>query len=203
MLTVRPALWLMPLDNLHMTVLEIAHSRTKEEIDGMVAAMSDHVPGIVNFIHDAEKEVVLEQPMVGYDDAAVALGFVPAASERGGEFDGAYTYHHLRRDIYDLCEKSGVEVASRYVVPSAHLTIGRWVDQEAVKEGRVGRLVQSLEEVNEELRTRYGGVGQKNGRWTVGEEKGLVCRVGQVWYGGGESCAEGRPLEESSVQKRK
>ena len=191
----------MPLENLHMTVLEMAHSRTKEEIDGMVAAMSDHVPGIVNFIHDTRKNVVLEQPMVGYDDAAVALSFVTAASERGKGGEEAYTYHHLRRDIYGLCEKSGVEVASRYVVPSAHLTIGRWVDQEAMKEGRVGRLVELLEEVNEELKKKYVEDGKGIERWRVGEERGLVCRVGQVWYGGGDSWAEGLPLDERSTHK--
>ena len=76
--------------------------------------------------------------MLSYDSAAVALSFVPAAAttttegesaDGEGEEEPNYTYHHLRRDIYNLCKSTGVQIASRYTVPSAHLTIARFLTQ--------------------------------------------------------------------------
>ncbi len=48
----------------------------------------------------------------------------PKPDDRAGRDDG-YTYHHLRRDIFGLVGGTGVDIASRYVVPSAHMTLGR------------------------------------------------------------------------------
>lgn len=42
-------------------------------------------------------------------------------------FSPNYTYHHLRRDMYDLCDDMGVKPVSRYFHPSAHITIARFV----------------------------------------------------------------------------
>ena len=175
----------MPPSNLHTTVLEIAHSRTAGEIEAMVSRISPQVEDIVNYTRAHHAGLI--KPMISYDGSALALSFVPDTAT-------TYTYHHLRRDIYKLASNSGVEVASRYVVPSAHLTIARWVDQRVVEKRRVGELVDVLEQLNAELEGKYwGDDGNAAGlRWQVGEEKGLVCRRGQVWYGGGESFAEGK-----------
>ena len=76
---------------------------------------------------------------------------------------------------------------------SAHLTIARFVDRGILEEGRVRALVECVEGVNEALEQEFGGGGGygEEWGWTVGEEKGLVCREGRVWYGGGESLGEG------------
>ena len=176
--------------------------------------------------------------MLSYDSSAIALSFLPAAGEASsspsslGERaeatedledaeivrDDAFTYHHLRRSIYDLCTKAGVEVASRYTVPSAHLTIARFVTQDdiiaqgrneiqpadegvatepvAVDQGKVKRLVDEIEKMNTWLEEEYwpkdGKKTKKGGEWIVGERKGLDCRRGTLWYGGGETIRLGK-----------
>ena len=193
----------MPIDCLHMTVLEITHSKTEAEIEHLVNIMESKVPGIAD--HTLDHRARLVKPMLSYDAAAIALSFLPAAGEgllkeKVADAD-AYTYHHLRRDVYGLSKATGVEVASRYVVPSSHLTIARFVtqtdiqanDSNAVDHGKVERLVRNLEEINLELRARTWVEDSLTsaGSWTVGEEKGLVYRKGTLWYGGGDSHYEG------------
>ena len=197
----------MPVDCLHMTVLEIAHSKTEAEIEHLVNVMENKIPGITD--HTLDHRARLVKPMLSFDAAAIALSFLPAAGEglpeeKVADADAdadAYTYHHLRRDIYRLSKATGVEVASRYVVPSSHLTIARFVsqtdiqanDSNAVDSGKIERLVGKLEDINVELRaTIWGEDSLTNaGSWTVGEEKGLVYRKGTLWYGGGQSHHEG------------
>ena len=194
----------MPLDCLHMTVLEITHSKTEAEIEHIANSMDSQVAEIADFTYNNRARLV--KPMLSYDAAAIALSFLPAAGEglpeaKGADAD-AYTYHHLRRDLYGLCESAGVEVASRYVVPSSHLTIARFVTQKDITSkdgngidgGKVEGLVGKLEEINAELRSKYWSedswIGK--GSWVVGEEKGLVNRRGTLWYGGGHSHYEGK-----------
>ena len=187
-----------------MTVLEVTHSKTEAEIEHLVDVMDSKVPEITDFTREHRARLV--KPMLSYDAAAIALSFLPAAGEGFLETkaDGAdtYTYHHLRRDIYGLCKSTGVEVASRYVVPSSHLTIARFVTQEDIlgKDGNsIGRdkvegLVGKLDEINAELRSEYWSQDSltNGGSWIVGEEKGLVNRRGTLWYGGGHSHHEGK-----------
>lgn len=176
--------------------------------------------------------------MLSYDTAAIALSFIPAAGEGLSSTssatrttqnanrvdldppeteivrDDSYTYHHLRRSLYDLCTEAGVEVASRYTVPSAHLTIARFVSQKDISmqqngndrkeqeaettvnidNEKVKELINKIEEVNAWLQEKYWPKEsgeeeaiEKEGEWIVGEEKGLDCRKGTLWYGGGET----------------
>ena len=199
-------LWLMPLECLHMTVLEITHSKTAAEIEQLVNTMQGRVPEIADYTYSHRARLV--KPMLSYDAAAIALSFLPAAGEGLPEDKAAdadtYTYHHLRRDMYGLCKSTGVEVASRYVVPSSHLTIARFVTQQhilskdgkGVDQGKVEVLVQKLEEINADLQSKYwSGDGLiSDGSWTVGEEKGLDYRRGSLWYGGGHTHHVGKGL---------
>lgn len=203
----------MPLDKLHVNTFEITHSRTAAEIDRLAAALAPRVAGITDytFTHRAR----LTKPLLGYDAAAVALTYVPAAGEptayegRGREDDG-YTYHHLRRDLHGLCRETGVELDQRYTVPSAHLTVARFVGQEDfcssssssseassdIDHGKVERYVQALEKINEWLVAEYwpreGEEVREGAEWIVGEEMGLDHRRGTLWYGGGETVRLGR-----------
>ena len=189
----------MPVECLHMTVLEITHSKTATEIEHLVNNMEGKVPEITDFTYTHRARLV--KPMLSYDAAAIALSFLPAAGEglpeeKAADAD-AYTYHHLRRDMYGLCKSAGVEVASRYVVPSSHLTIARFVTQQdisskdgkGVDHGKAEVLVGKLEEINADLRSEYWSADglTSEGSWTVGEEKGLDYRRGTLWYGGGHS----------------
>ncbi|KAL8874806.1 MAG: hypothetical protein Q9192_009146 [Flavoplaca navasiana] len=197
----------MPTECLHMTALEIDFSRTAEEIDAIVKTMFDKIREITDypFAHRAR----LIKPMLSYDTAAIALSYVPAAGEsppdgRHNSAD-AYTYHHLRRDLYELSKSTGVEIASRYVVPSAHLTIARFVtqadiavseDDETPDPPKVQKLLDQIEKINADLRDRYWPKDDQRimagGEWIVGQEKGLDCRKGTLWYGGGQTIRLGK-----------
>ncbi|KAB2569844.1 RNA ligase/cyclic nucleotide phosphodiesterase [Lasiodiplodia theobromae] len=218
-----PNLWLMPQTSLHMTALEITHSRTAEEIATLLAQLTPAVPALANHPSSSpHHRARLVRPLLGFDASAIALSFVPAADgeglvggaaaaangvkplvdsagrERRPE-DDAYTYHHLRRDLFAKATEAGVKVDSRYVVPSAHLTVARFIrDEDFWVEGEKGKvdgekvrkLVERIEEVNawlkEEFWPRVEGQGIKEGgEWVVGEGKGLDCRRGTLWYGSG------------------
>jgi vesicle-fusing ATPase len=134
-------------------------------------------------------------PKIGFDASALALSFVPSPS--------TYTYHHLRRDIYDLCSKTGVQVDSRYVVPSSHLTIGRFInatdfenEERKFDMRKMETFIQKIEEINDWLEKNFwpesDGTVVPAGEWYVGEEKGLDCRMGRLWYGDGKTVYLGR-----------
>jgi len=175
-----PDLWIMPRDNLHLTVLEITHSTTAEFVEMLIERMKPGLEKIVN--HPKTHRARLVKPMLSFDAAALAVSFVPAAGKEGDE----YTYHHLRRDFYAMSKSVNVGVTSRYLVPSAHISIARFVTSKDHEEnGSVDRAkmqawMEKVWEINEEI-------ANWEGEWFVGEERGIDCRGGRVWYGGGET----------------
>ena len=196
----------MPLDNLHMTAMEITHSLTIEEIDHIVSILLPNVDAIVDLPYYRRARLI--KPMVSYDSAALALSFVPATGEAVPEdrraSEDEYTYHHLRRDLYTAIENAGVKVASRYIVPSAHLTIARFNTPNVFggTDGLMGnestldpkkrrRWIREIETINNWLKTEYwpqkGNEIKAGGEWIVGEERGIDFRKGRLWYGGGET----------------
>lgn len=198
----------MPPTSLHMTALEITHSLTASEIDALVDQIRPYMETITDFPSVEGHRARLVRPTLSFDAQALALSYLPAAGEdsatkRTSE-DDAYTYHHLRRDLFALATKTGVKVASRYVVPSAHLTVGRFIESTdfETEDGKVNRakvsaLVKAIEEINEWLQKEYWpreGSGIKDGgEWIVGQEKGLDFRHGALWYGnGGETVRLGK-----------
>ncbi|GIJ83155.1 hypothetical protein Asppvi_001674 [Aspergillus pseudoviridinutans] len=212
--SVAPTLWLMPSANLHTTVLEIAHSLTEEQIESLVNTLQSSQGVTTSEIADYAfaHRTRLVKPMVGFDSAAMALTFVPAAGEASDAQrtieDETYSYHHLRRDIFDMVRAAGIPVASRYIVPSAHLTIARFVTQDgftkegaAVGEGhvdpsKVKELIDKIDEINQKLQEEYwlseNGTIKAGGEWLVGQGKGLVIRRGRLWYGGGDDVNLGK-----------
>ena len=193
----------MPLGCLHMTVLEMTHSGTEPEIQEFVDVLLPKAQDIVDYTYDHHARLI--KPMVGYDAAALALTFLPAASDGRSVPGDSYTYHHLRRDLYNLCKTTGVKIASRYTVPSAHLTVARFVDPEDFshdsKSGdadprKMREWVETLEKVNNWLQETYWpnnhGIISEGGEWIVGQERGLDFRKGVCWYGGGETISLGK-----------
>lgn len=203
----------MPLENLHTTVLEIAHSLTEEQIEDMVKTLQSSKDISTSHIADYtfSYRTRLVKPMVSFDSAAMALSFVPAAGEgsdaqQSPEGD-SYSYHHLRRDVFEMVRKAGIPVASRYSVPSAHLTIARFITQDGftttgadgqvqVDKARVKTLVEKIEYINKKLQSGYwprgDGTIPAGGEWLVGEEKGLVIQKGRLWYGDGTTVQLGK-----------
>ncbi|KAI1463862.1 RNA ligase/cyclic nucleotide phosphodiesterase [Daldinia caldariorum] len=200
---VAPALWLMPPHRMHITTLEIDFSRTAAEIEALKETLRPSIPRIANFTFRHRSRLV--KPMVSYDLSAVALSFLPASSEPrlspppaaasdSGEGSGdggdSYTYHHLRRDMWELAKDAGVIVTSRYVVPSAHVTLARYLaDADHASPEQRKRWVDTIDEINAWLEAEvWDNAGSRLvGEWVVGQEKGLDVRVGTLWYGGGRT----------------
>ncbi len=108
-----------------------------------------------------------------------------------------FTYHHLRRDLFNIAKKTGVSIDSRYVVPSSHITVGRFLTQEDHEgEGKMAAWIEKIEEINEWLEDKYwpkeGGQVREDAQWIVGQERGLDCRAGALWYGGGSTVRIGK-----------
>ena len=169
---------------------EITHSKTAEEIEALKEQVAPVAGQVVEYTKASTRKARLIRPMIGFDASALALSFVPAAGERDD-----FSYHHLRRDVFDVLTEAGVKVDSRYVVPSAHLTIGRFItrgdfETEAkLDAGKMERFVSAIDEVNQWLQEKYWKDEQRGG-WTVGEGDGIVLRWGTVWYGGGQTMAQ-------------
>ena len=148
-----------------MTALEITHSLTAPEIEALVEKMLPDVPEIADYTYTHRARLV--KPLLSYDAQALALSFLPANGEPGssreeGGHDDAYTYHHLRKDLFDRAQATDVKVASRYAVPSAHLTIARFISKKGfetaegeVDRGQVRKLVTMIEKINRWLEAEY------------------------------------------------
>ncbi|KAJ5815213.1 60S ribosomal protein L44 [Penicillium riverlandense] len=153
-----PTLWFMPSDRLHMTAMEITSCRTESEIEDLVSFLQQRAPLQELVDYTLTHRARLVKPMVNYDSSAIALSFVPAAGE-----DDRYTYHHLRSDIYDSITRSGCPITSRYTVPSAHVTLARFITQDGFLLGdtkeldreRSSLLVDTIEKINDRLRDKY------------------------------------------------
>lgn len=186
-----------------MTTLEIRAARPAPEIEQIVSkirARSGLVPDIINYTHDRQPRLI--KPRISYDSAAIALSFVPAVGEGTNDEwrkrNDRYTYHHLRRDLFDKVTAAGIDVAGRYAVPSAHITIARFISHDgsdragnAIDHRHISEFVKRLEEINEGLKFKYWPKDNlenstRAGEWCVGEEKGLELIKGTIWYGKGE-----------------
>ncbi|KAI2620364.1 RNA ligase/cyclic nucleotide phosphodiesterase [Hypomontagnella submonticulosa] len=196
-----PKIWLMPLYRMHITTLEIDFSRTADEIEALKESLKPAIPHIASFTHQHRSRLV--KPMISYDLSAFALSFLPAAGEPAlspaptapdtvqvlKQGDG-YTYHHLRRDVWEQAKEAGVTVSSRYIVPSAHITLGRYLtEEEHVTPEQRKKWVDGIDEINVWLEAEVWNNAESRliGEWVVGQEKGLDVRVGTLWYGGGRT----------------
>ncbi|KAI1331796.1 RNA ligase/cyclic nucleotide phosphodiesterase [Xylariaceae sp. FL0255] len=109
--SVAPNIWLMPQYCMHITTLELAFSRTAEEIESLKNTIKSAIPDIASYTYLHRARLV--KPMISYDLSAFAVSFLPAAGEvtlspaptapdnakvlkQGDD----YTYHHLRRDMW-------------------------------------------------------------------------------------------------------
>lgn len=191
----------MPSHRVHMTTIEVTHSRTPEEIAGLVSVIRRAIPSLTNLTYTHRSRLV--KPIISYDLSAIALSFLPAAGEKeiGPQYHDEssskgdeYTYHHLRRDVYDLLQTTGVEIDSRYVLPSAHITLGRYLtQQDHDTEEKRESWVRTIEDINKWLETEVWDTADGGfvGEWIVGQERGLDARCGTLWYGGGRTLMMG------------
>ncbi|KAJ0368973.1 hypothetical protein COL154_002370 [Colletotrichum chrysophilum] len=189
---------------MHLTTLEVTHSKTPEEIARLTDTMRSAIPYITDYTYTHRARLV--KPQISHDLSAFAVSFLPAAGEpsAGGPSSpaptaaqtpvvggDAYSYHHLRRDVFDLAQSTGVQIESRYQVPSAHITLGRFLGgaDHATPAAR-RRWVEAIEEINGWLESEVWGSHEEGGwcgEWVVGQERGLDARNGPLWYGGGRT----------------
>ena len=199
----------MPVENLHMTAMEITHSRTAKEISDLVQSHFQALSELADYTF--QHRVRLIKPLLSFDAQGLALSFLPTAGEvlpddRSKEED-VYTYHNLRRDLYTHLERAGIFVDSRYVVPSAHITIARFItsvdfrqvqpNDQLVDVKKVEKWINSIEEINFWLQNDYWPKpgdkhSRSSGEWIVGQDKGLDLRQGTLWYGGGDTVKLGK-----------
>jgi hypothetical protein len=190
-LTIHKALWTMPPSSLHMTALEITHSLTVPEIEAIVTQMQPILLTMASYTTTHRTRLV--KPVISFDAQALALSFLPAAGEPGRSLDeDKYSYHHLRRDLFAQAHAGGVKVGSRYIVPSAHLTIARFIKPQDFEMEALMRVVGELNKwLEKEFWPTEDGI-KDGGEWIVGEDKGLEVRKGALWYGsGGETVLVG------------
>ena len=191
-----------------MTAMEVTHSLTAAEIDELVKVLEPSHKAIADYPSSHRARLV--KPMLSYDSAALALSFVPAGGESPPDSrtieEDEYTYHHLRRDLHASITSAGVMVGSRYVVPSAHLTVARFNtpnvfggdpldDGSTLDIKKRKHWINEIDMINRWLEAEYWPEGEQlikpGGEWIIGEEKGLDYRKGALWYGGGESIYKG------------
>ena len=191
-----------------MTVLEIASSKAPQEVENMLTRLQPAFPGLAKATETRFSQPRLIKPTLTFDSSAVAISFVPASNRDRDR----YTYHHLRRDTYDMVAATGVSIGSRYFAPSAHVTLGRFITQEGftrpkaegrgVDQAKVGDVIKGFERINRWLEDEYtqqdDGNFPNGGMWVVGEEKKLECRKGTIWYGGGENVLQGQDSQPSN-----
>ncbi|KAJ5287032.1 hypothetical protein N7478_002718 [Penicillium angulare] len=188
-----PSLWLTPQEHLHLTTCEMVSASSAVKVDEVVETLQRTLPLETIVDYTLTHSPRLGRPVVSYDSTAFALSFVPAAED---DHD-TYSYHHLRRDLWDIASKSGCQFASRYNVPSAHITIARFAvppgeDKSKELDGlcsKANAIVNTIEGINQELRStewkRFGS--PTRGEWVVGQERGLELNKGRSWYGKGDA----------------
>ncbi|KAG9236344.1 RNA ligase/cyclic nucleotide phosphodiesterase [Amylocarpus encephaloides] len=192
-----PGIWTTPSTCLHMTVLEIVHTLTPEEVAACVATLRPCLKEMADW--PLKHRTRLIKPMLNIDDGAVALSFVPAAGEcRDSVSDDQYTYLHLRNDLSRMSCENGVEVVARYATTSSHMTVARFVSNKDHGDKRaMESWIKTLEALNIWLKDNYHPkIGQPNKvdvdcEWYIGAERPLEIRQGSLWYGGGETIETG------------
>jgi hypothetical protein len=182
-----------------MTTLEIRSERTGPEVDEICASLvqSGSLQELTNYTLTHRARLV--KPIVSIDTSAIALSFLPAAVEEDSSSysgkDDTFTYHLLRRDLYDIVTRSGCPIAARYTLPSAHITIARFVRPDGSEgdlrtvENYAANLVSKLDNINEKLGLNQYAV---RGEWVIGHEKGLELMKGRTWFGKGDSVELGK-----------
>lgn len=194
----------MPAHRMHITTLEVTFSKTPEEINAIKKVLEPAIPTVANYTYRHRSRLV--KPLISYDLSAFAVSFLPASGEPNisppTAMDTAdaiqqgdqYTYHHLRRDVWKLAQDAGITIDSRYIVPSAHITLGRYLtDADHATPEQRKKWVDTIDEINRWLESEVWdqAEGEIVGEWVVGQEKGLDVRVGTLWYGGGRTVLMG------------
>jgi hypothetical protein len=108
-----PDQYYYPGTDLHLTLLEICHSRSPQELFVIVQKLSTSIP----LLFQSVDSIHLDSPEVVFDTHACALGFLPSDNN----------LQRCRTAFVGILEKSGISLYSRYLANSAHVTVMRYI----------------------------------------------------------------------------
>jgi hypothetical protein len=148
-----PDQYYYPAADLHLTLLELGHSRTREAADELHGRVLAHAPALFHHLPAAH----LCEPRLSLDAGACALAFLP---EDGG-------LRRLRQSLAERLEACGIALDSRHGAGATHVTFLRYVRPLGVELGRWLERLTHLE-------------AQHPLRWTLAS---LWLTCGANWYG--------------------
>ena len=156
-------------------MFEVTNSLSRPELDDVLVKLIPHLPKL-STIPSELSPIVLDAPQLNLELSGIALSFLPRDRN-------LLTF---RARLWDTIARAGVMPRLRYALPSAHVTIGRFVEKGRGLGLERSEWVKLLQEINKDLE-------QYHGEWKI--EKVLV-REGALWYGGGKTlsnnCGGGR-----------
>ena len=161
------ALWLPPPSYLHLTVFEVTHSRTSEQLQPLVRAVRSHGSRLFDAL--PVDRVKLDSPLLNCDNAAVALTFLPV------DVDGN-DITTLRAEVSRRMSALGLKLDGRYVLSSAHVTIGKFIKPQ-LQHATMEQWLARLEQLREECKGWQG-------EWCLADGP-LQVMTDKSWYGGG------------------
>ena len=162
-----------------MTVLEVTNGLTSDQLLPIISSLT---PCSTSLTAPPLPLITLDTPMLNYDISGIALSFLPSSNE----------LIELRARAWDVIAHAGVIAKMRYALPSAHITVGRFVKRGSGLGVERAEWVRLLDVINDVLRGWEG-------KW---ELNSLALRAGVQWYGGGYSIAENGVLCVSHAMSR-
>ena len=164
-------LYPMPREDLHLSVIELSHRHTVSQLRNVSDQIgSSRIQEILDKVSTLSTKPGLISPTVSFDRMGIALNYLPSDAD-------PYTYHHLRSDMHAMALESGVKIDMCYTAPSAHITIGRFIDNRFFETAEArAKFVESVKELNEVLVRNQDG-------WVVGQDQGLEVQLGYLKFG--------------------
>jgi len=108
-----PDQYYYPPSDLHLTLVEICHSRSPEEANSIAGVVGSEIRRIAAMTSPPK----VDSPMLVFDSQAVALNFLPT--------DDAL--QDARQSILERLSTLGISTDSRYEIRSAHVTLMRYI----------------------------------------------------------------------------
>lgn len=150
------ALWLTPNEYLHMSVLEIDNTSTKNNIKEIMNILLSHIDQLITVANDGPE---LSNPLICFDSNAIALTFTSVNR----------SHIKYRLKLFDSITSCGVDIRPRYHAPSAHITIIRFVED--LCEDELMALLDRIQVINNSL---------VDTKWKVSD---CEFNYGLIWYG--------------------
>jgi hypothetical protein len=160
------ALFPIPESWLHLTALEICHAKPADEVEVLAKLVA---PALSKILEVADSDLTLYKPMVSFDQRAVALSFIskPPTSQ--------ITYREALFNVVQNNTPPEVSPSSRYSVPSAHVTMIRFIDK--LDPTQVQSLISTIQSINRDIADAPIEWEFKPGT--------SQCHYGRTWYGKG------------------